>query len=179
MPAGRLGPLDRLTALIAPDDVGVVDRRGYLQAGRPLTLGGNDGLPGEDARHDRRRARAGHRRAPALLAHPVDHPHRVGRRGGLHRVARTHPALLDLEEAGEVRCDLDRHGDGRRLAAQVPQRDVLAHPVADVSPAYDEQRAVGETGPGRSPGDEGAAVGLVLGVCERLRLEAVEQQLEP
>ena len=173
------GALHRLAARVTGGCLHAVERGVDLQAARPLPPSGDDDIDGQRPVHPRRPAVAVDPGAAdvvpplALEPEPVD--------TGLERMLAPSldPALLDLEQVGEVRPDRDRDGARRGLARQVPQDDVLPHPVPDVATAQHQERAVRASRPGLRAGNEGRGEGLGLHRGQGLRRLVVDQELPP
>ena len=105
------------------------------------------------------------------------HVHRGGQLAGTR--LGTHSSLLDGEEVGEVRPDEDLHGADGGLVGEVPDGQVLAHPLAHVPGAEDHQRGVGPSGSGHAARDEGGGERVVGHRGQGLGSDPVDQHLEP
>src|SRR5205085_5111852 len=156
-----------------------VDGGRDLEADGPGALGRDDELEDGGVVHQLRRLAERHPRtspggAPAEAEDdvPRHHPDAV-----VALLGAAGPALLHLEQVGEVsrEAQLDRAVGG--LVPEVADLDVFAHPPTDVAVAEDEQGGVGVAGPGPGARDEHGGEGVAGGGGQGLGLGAVDPQL--
>ncbi len=157
-------------------------RAGELLADRPLAPGRDDDLERGQVGVEAGRRRERDAQAPARAS-----------RGGAGRSvaavdvlaacspsgARDGPALLDLEQVGEVGVVGQLDGAVRRLVAEVADDQVLAHAPPDVAVADDHQGRVGPARTGPDPAHEGGRERLGRAPWPALRGLAVDPELEP
>jgi len=58
----------------------------------------------------------------------------------VERVAEREVVLLDRDDVREVGADVERQLEAQRLAALVPQREMILHPLADEALAQSRRR---------------------------------------
>jgi len=95
------------------------------------------------------------------------------------RALAAHPVLLDLEEIGEVGGDEQLELHTRVLGPEVAQHEVLAHPLADVAMALDDERGLDLPVPRRGAAHEHGLERLARQHGEHLDGSAVDEQLPP
>jgi hypothetical protein len=86
------------------------------------------------------------------------------------------PAILHLEQVGEVALDDQLHVERRGLRAVVADGDVLAHALGDEAVALDHERRVGVAVAGRAAADEGGLEGLGADDRQGVGRHAVHEQ---
>ena len=175
-PARGNGVFDGLAARVAQRHRDPAGDRHHFYACRPLAAGGDRHIPLKDAAGDRGAAIAADEQ-PALRFTPAAaQPQRrvFGARAG--GGPRRYPAVLDLEQVGEVGVGGERHDARGRQQRDVLEGDVLAHAVADVTAPHHQQRAVREPWRRRHLAQERGGIRFGLLDRQRLRRTAVHEE---
>jgi len=93
-----------------------------------------------------------------------------------HTAGRHYPALLDLEEVGEIGLHGDADQDPGSLVGEVAQDDVLPHTLADIAGAQYQQGAISPASAGQGASHEGRPVPVALKGGQWLHGRAVHLQ---
>ena len=136
-PAGGLGVFDRVAARVSERHRGRVDRRDRFDHGGPLVAGGQGELPAQRASILVWVGVAADENALFVVTASAGDLQRVAGDLGGDVDSRVGSSVLHLEQVGEVCGDGQRHDAVHLGLADVANREVFTHSVADVAAAYD------------------------------------------